>query len=700
MSNHPPVNDFLVEIGTEELPPKALKHLLKSFSSTLYRELDVAGLAHNRAEARIYASPRRLAVLLSDLVVAQADRTVEKQGPFVAQAFAADGTPSPAAQGFAKSNGVTLEQLERAPSEKGERLVFRATEKGRSAVELLPALVEKALQELPIPKRMRWGARRAEFVRPVHWLVMLYGSEVVDCEILEQKAGRNTRGHRFHAAGELTLAKPSDYSAVLRNHFVEPCFKVRRDKIVAQVEKLAESLGGKAVIERDLLDEVTALVEWPVALAGKFEQRFLQVPQEALISSMSEHQKYFHVVDANGKLLPHFITVSNIESTAPEKVIDGNERVIRPRLSDAAFFFNTDLKTPLAGRREKLKTIVFQAELGTLFDKSERVAKLAAYIAEKIGGNEVWAQRAGALSKCDLVSNMVQEFDTMQGIAGSYYAQHDGEPAEVAAAMQEQYLPKFAGDAVPQTLTGCALALADRLDTLVGIFGIGQIPSGSKDPFALRRASIGVLQILLQRGLNIDLRDVIAAAHSNFSVSLKNADVQNQVLDYIIERMRALCLDDKISAETFNAVAAKQLSVPLDIQQRVLAVHHFTQLPEAASLAAANKRVSNILNKSAADVAVSSTVDTALLQEAAEKTLAAALAEKQQQVAPLFAQRDYSGTLSALASLREPVDAFFDGVMVMADDAALRNNRLALLAQLRALFLQVADISQLVPDKK
>ena len=567
-------------------------------------------------------------------------------------------------------------------------------------MELLPALVEKALQELPIPKRMRWGARRAEFVRPVHWLVMLYGSEVVDCEILEQKAGRNTRGHRFHAAGELTLAKPSDYSAVLRNHFVEPCFKVRRDKIVAQVEKLAESLGGKAVIERDLLDEVTALVEWPVALAGKFEQRFLQVPQEALISSMSEHQKYFHVVDANGKLLPHFITVSNIESTTPEKVIDGNERVIRPRLSDAAFFFNTDLKTPLADRREKLKAIVFQAELGTLFDKSERVAKLAACIAEKIGGNVAWARRAAELSKCDLVSNMVQEFDTMQGIAGSYYAQHDGEPAEVAAAMQEQYLPKFAGDAVPQTLTGCALALADRLDTLVGIFGIGQIPSGSKDPFALRRASIGVLQILLQRGLNIDLRDVIAAAHSNFSVSLKNADVQNQVLDYIIERMRALCLDDKISAETFNAVAAKQLSVPLDIQQRVLAVHHFTQLPEAASLAAANKRVSNILNKSAADVAVSSTVDTALLQEAAEKTLAAALAEKQQQVAPLFAQRDYSGTLSALASLREPVDAFFDGVMVMADDAALRNNRLALLAQLRALFLQVADISQLVPDKK
>jgi glycyl-tRNA synthetase beta chain len=692
-------HEFLVEIGTEELPPKALKYLLKSFSSSLYRELEAAGLSHNRAGARIYASPRRLAVLLSDLSAAQADRAVEKQGPFVAQAFDADGKPSSAALGFAKSNGVTIEQLERAPSDKGERLVFRATEKGRSVKELLPAMVEKALQELPIPKRMRWGARRAEFVRPVHWLVMLYGDAVIDCQILEQKAGRNTQGHRFHAPGELTIAKPSDYASLLRNHFVEPCFKVRRDKIVAQVEQLAESLGGKAVIERELLDEVTALVEWPVALAGKFEERFLQVPQEALISSMSEHQKYFHVVDANGKLLPHFITVANIESKAPEKVIDGNERVIRPRLSDAAFFFNTDLKTPLIDRREKLKTIVFQAELGTLFDKSERVAKLAAYIAEKIGGDVMWAKRAGELSKCDLVSNMVQEFDTMQGIAGSYYAQHDGEPAEVATAMQEQYLPKFAGDAVPQTLTGCALALADRLDTLVGIFGIGQIPTGSKDPFALRRASIGVLNIIIKQTLNLDLRELIAAARKNFTVHMKTADVENKVLDYVVERLRSMYLDDGIGAETFHAVAAKQLSVPLDIHQRVLAVHHFTQLPEAASLAAANKRVSNILSKSGAQEATAA-VDVSLLQEAAEKTLAEALAVKQQQVAPLFAQRDYTQTLAALANLREPVDAFFDGVMVMADDAAMRKNRLALLSQLRALFLQVADISQLVPDKK
>lgn len=692
-------NDFLVEIGTEELPPKALKELLKSFSATLFRELDNAGLAYDKKATQIFASPRRLAARVAGLDATQADRAVEKLGPFVAQAFAADGKPSPAAMGFAKSNGVNIEQLERVPSDKGERLVFRAMEKGRSATELLPAMVEKALHELPIPKRMRWGARRAEFVRPVHWLVMLYGSEVIDCEILEQKAGRITRGHRFHAAGELSIATPKDYQQLLRDHYVEACFKVRREKIVAQVEKLAADLGGKAVIERALLDEVTALVEWPVALAGKFEERFLQVPQEALISSMSEHQKYFHVIDASGKLLPYFITVANIESQDPQKVIDGNERVIRPRLTDAAFFYQTDLKTRLADRREKLKTVTFQAELGTLFDKTERVAKLAAHIAGKIGSNTGWAARAGELSKCDLLSSMVQEFDTMQGIAGSYYARHDNEPCEVADAMREQYLPKFAGDAVPQTLTGCAVALADRLDTLVGIFGIGQIPTGSKDPFALRRASIGALNILIKRELDLDLRDLISCARSNFSVTLKVSDVESKVLEYMLERLRAIYQEDSIATETFNAVAAKQLSVPLDIHKRVLAVHHFTQLPEAASLAAANKRVSNILSKSADGINISGVVDVSLLQEDAEKNLARALEEKTAVVAPLFAQRDYTGTLASLADLRETVDAFFDKVMVMAEDEKLRNNRLALLAHLQALFLQVADISQLVPEK-
>ena len=694
------INDFLVEVGTEELPPKALKGLLKSFSITLYRELDSAGLVYDKKASQIFASPRRLAARVVGLAATQPDRAVEKLGPFVAQAFAADGKPTPAAAGFAKSNGVDISQLEHAPSDKGDRLVFRAIEKGRSAAELLPAMIEKALQELPIPKRMRWGTSRVEFVRPVHWLVMLYGSKVIDCEILSQRAGRMTQGHRFHAPGELSIATPADYQQLLRDHYVEVCFKLRRNKIVEQVEAIAASLFGKAVIERDLLDEVTGLVEWPVALAGKFEARFLQVPQEALISSMSEHQKYFHLVDAAGKLMPNFITVANIESKDPAQVIDGNERVIRPRLTDAEFFYNTDLKTPLTARHEKLKTMVFQAQLGTLFEKTERIAKLAVHIAGKIGGNTVWAERAAQLSKCDLLSNMVQEFDSMQGIAGSYYARHDGESDEVATALCEQYLPKFSADNVPETLTGCALALADRIDTLVGIFGIGQIPTGSKDPFALRRASIGVLNILIKRELDLDLSDLITFAQNSFGSVIKISDNESKVLEYMIERFRAIYLEDNIATETFNAVAAKQLTVPLDIHKRVMAVHSFTQLSEAASLAAANKRVSNILSKSADSAAVYGAIDATLLQEVAEKNLAQALKDKAAAVAPLFATRDYTATLASLADLREPVDAFFDQVMVMAEDEKLRNNRLALLAQLQALFLQVADISQLVPDKK
>lgn len=699
MSNDLLKNDFLVEIGTEELPPKALKELLKSFIESINKGRTNAGLSY-AGDIQAFASPRRLSVIIQGLHSRSADVRTKTSGPAIAQAFDAQGNPTPAAIGFAKKCGVEVKDLGEIETDKGKQLYYEGVKLGSPAVELMPGIIEKALQELPIPKRMRWGASRVEFVRPVHWLVMLYGNDVVDCEILGQRAGRTTRGHRFHAPGELSIATPADYQLLLRNHYVEVCFANRRKKIVAQVEAVAAGLGGKAVIERDLLDEVTALVEWPVALAGKFEARFLQVPQEALISSMSEHQKYFHVVDAAGKLMPHFITVANIESKDPAQVIDGNERVIRPRLTDAEFFYNTDLKTPLIERREKLKTMVFQAQLGTLFEKTERVAKLAGHIAGKIGGNTAWAERAAQLSKCDLLSNMVQEFDSMQGIAGSYYAHHDGEANEVAAAMREQYLPKFAGDVVPETLTGCALALADRIDTLVGIFGIGQIPTGSKDPFALRRASIGVLNILIKRELDLDLRDLIAFAQSNFGSVIKTADNEGKVLEYMLERFRAIYLEDNIATETFNAVAAKQLAIPLDIHKRVLAVHSFTQLPEAASLAAANKRVSNILSKSADSTAVHNVVDEALLQEAAEKNLAQALKDKATTVAPLFATRDYTATLASLADLREAVDAFFDQVMVMAEDEKLRTNRLALLAQLQALFLQVADISQLVPEKK
>lgn len=691
------IRDFLVELGTEELPPKALKSLLKSFATTLQTELKQAGLDFDQAACEFFASPRRLAARIVGLAEKQADRTVEKLGPLVAQAYQSNGEPTPAAQGFANSNGVALADLATVSSDKGERLVFRAQEPGRPTIALLPGMVEKALNELPIPKRMRWGASRAEFVRPAHWLVMLFGDEVVDCEILNQRAGRLSRGHRFHAPDTFTVESAARYQAQLRERFVEVCFKQRRDNISAQVTAKAAELGGQAVIERDLLDEVTALVEWPVALAGQFEPRFLAVPQEALISSMSEHQKYFHIVDAEGKLLPYFITVANIESLNPQAIIDGNERVIRPRLSDAAFFYQTDLKTPLIENLERLKTIVFQAQLGTLFDKTQRVVALAEQIAGIIGGDSAKAARAAQLAKCDLVSNMVNEFDNMQGVAGSYYARENGEDTEVAGAIAEQYQPRFAGDAVPTSKTGIALALADRIDSLVGIIGIGQIPSGSKDPFALRRASIGVLNIILKRELDIDLAVLVSASAALFGDRLSNKSTVANVLDYMLERLRGLYADDNIATETFNAVQAKQLTRPLDIHARIQAVQHFVGLDEAVALAAANKRVSNILAKAGA---VSGEVNTALLQEDAEKVLAGQVAAKAQEVAPLFAAGDYTRVLAQLASLRAAVDSFFDNVMVMSEDDALKANRLCLLAQLQHLFLQVADISQLVAEKK
>jgi glycyl-tRNA synthetase beta chain len=546
---------------------------------------------------------------------------------------------------------------------------------------------------------MRWGARRDEFVRPVQWLVMLFGKQIVDCEILGIKAGRETRGHRFHCNQSIALNSPTDYQLTLENKaYVIADFNERRGHVRAQVEVEAKKLNGTAVIDEDLLDEVTALVEWPVALSGSFESRFLDVPQEALISSMKNHQKYFHVVDANGKLLPHFITVANIESKDPRKIIDGNERVIRPRLSDAAFFYQTDLKMPLAQRREQLKTVVFQEKLGSVFDKTTRIGALAKFIAQQIGGNGEWAQRAGELSKADLVSNMVGEFDEMQGIAGGYYARHDGEADEVAMALGEQYQPRFAGDELPSTLTGISLALADRLDTLVGIFGIGQPPTGSKDPFALRRAALGALRMIVEKGFDLDLRECLKQAQAQYGQFSAKAELVDTVLDYMLERFRAWFEDENIPAEVFLAVSAKKLSKPLDINQRVQAVYRFSQLPEAQALASANKRVSNILAKSGS--AELPSLQTTLLAEAAEKELATQLSALQNTVQPLFAARKYREGLEQLASLRNAVDAFFDNVMVMADDEAVRNNRLALLSQLRNLFLEVADISLLAPATK
>lgn len=689
--------DLLIEIGTEELPPKALKTLSEAFAEHVDQQLRSEGLKFAAVER--FATPRRLAVLVRELDEQAPDKAVEIWGPPVKVAFK-DGQPTKAAEAFARKNNLDIAKLEQyvANDGKQDKLCCRDIAKGGFAKSMLDRIVEDALAGLPIPKRMRWGASREEFVRPVHWITLLFGDETIDYKIMGITAGNTTRGHRFHADREITISQPADYEALLREEGkVVARFETRREQIRKQVTAEGQQLGGEAVIDEDLLDEVTALVEWPVALAGGFDAGFLKVPAEALISSMKEHQKYFHVVDANGELMPHFITVANIESRDPRQVIEGNERVIRPRLSDAAFFFDTDCKTSLSARREKLKTIVFQEKLGTVFDKTERIAALAGVLAEQLGADAKLAERAALLCKSDLVTDMVGEFADMQGIAGFYYARNDGEHGDVASAMQEHYLPRFAGDTLPTTRTGSIIALADRLDTITGIFGIGQPPSGSKDPFALRRACLGVLRIILEQQLPLDLRELIAlAARQHPAVKTDDALIDT-VLAYMIERLRAVYDDQQIPVEVFMAVTARNLSAPLDIDRRVKAVHDFSCRPEAEALAGANKRVSNILAK--AGTAPASAINPDLLREDAEQALARALETASAQVKPLLAEADYAGALRALAALREPVDAFFDQVMVNADDAKLRDNRLALLSQLRALFLQVADISLLVPGK-
>ncbi|WP_374322614.1 glycine--tRNA ligase subunit beta [Aquipseudomonas alcaligenes] len=702
-------HDFLVELGTEELPPKALKSLGEAFLAGVEKGLKAAGLGYQ--SARYYAAPRRLAVLVEALASQQPDRTVNLDGPPVQAAFDKDGNPTQAALGFAKKCGVELSQIDQS----GPKLKFSQSIAGQSTVSLLPGIVEASLNELPIPKRMRWAARKEEFVRPTQWLVMLFGHQVVDCEILAQKAGRMSRGHRFHANYEVAIESPASYSHDLRGAFVVADFAKRREQIAKRVEELAKAENGTAIVPPALLDEVTALVEWPVPLVCSFEERFLEVPQEALIATMQDNQKYFCLVDGNGKLLPRFITVANIESKDPTQIVAGNEKVVRPRLTDAEFFFKQDKRQPLEQRNERLANVVFQAQLGSVFNKAERVSALAGFIAERIGGDASRAARAGILSKCDLASEMVGEFPEMQGIAGYYYAKHDGEPEDVAQALNEQYMPRGAGAELPQTLTGAAVAVADKLDTLVGIFGIGMLPTGSKDPYALRRAALGVLRILIEKQLDLDLVEAIKHSIQTYKDQMdlelawvmacaKNAakgqttqtnlnELAATVQDFIFDRLRARYEDEGVDVAVYQAVRALSPAAPLDFDQRVQAVQAFRQLPEAAALAAANKRVSNILAK--AEGQLPAAVDAKLLEAGAEQTLAQAVAAAAQAVAPMAAARCYRDALAQLASLREPVDAYFDAVMVNAEDAAVRANRLALLNQLRGLFLGVADISLL-----
>lgn len=684
--------DFLVEAGCAELPPKALAGLSEAFIAGLKAGLDAAGLSYQTIKP--FTTPRRLAARVDGLSIKQADSNVERVGPAVAAAYDKDGKATPAALGFARSCGVELAALETAHKDGVEKLVFRAAKKGEETASLLPAIVMNSLQKLPIPRKMRWGSTRDEFVRPVYWLVMLFGDDVIDTELFGIRSSRVTRGHRFHCPAEITISSPADYEAQLLNpgHVIAD-YDTRKARVRELILQQGKALDAVVHIDEDLLDEVTSMVEWPVALTGRFDEHFLEVPAEALISSMKNHQKTFYLTDDKGAMLPCFIAVANLDSKDPSQVIAGNERVIRPRLADAAFFFQTDRKQTLASRLPLLGNIVFQQQLGTVEQKSRRVAALSDFIAGELGADAQACNRAALLAKCDLLTNMVSEFPELQGIMGSYYARNDGESDLVADAITEQYMPRFAGDALPSGITGAVLAIAEKIDTMCGLFAIGQPPTGSKDPFALRRAALGVLRILVEKSLDLDLLETVRrslAIYTQQGVTVPPTTAQ-QVFDFMLERFRAWYQAEGVSSEVFQSVMELKPERPLDFSRRVNAVNKFSQLPDSASLAAANKRVSNILQKQQG--ALAADFDQTLLTEAAEKALAAAIVRLSAEVTPLFDAGQYTQGLEKLAALKPEVDRFFEDVLVMADDAAVRDNRLALLNQLRALFLRVADIS-------
>ncbi len=687
--------DFLVEIHTEELPPKSLHRLAVHFLEEIKAGLTKAELPFSSAQ--FYVTPRRLAVIVKKLNPQQKDTEVERKGPALTAAYDAEGKPTAACIGFARSCGVTPDALLTIKNAQGEWVGYRQTVSGKTAQELLPAIVTQALAALPISKRMRWGSDEVAFVRPVHAVTMLYGKEVIPATILGVKADRKTRGHRFHSKGWVSISSPATYVKSLAKKFVLVDFAERKEKIRQQVMQLVAELPGSqasAVMSEELLNEVTGLVEWPVALCGTFDASFLSVPQEALMSAMQDHQRYFPVVDQHNKLLPYFITVSNIESKNPKQVMTGNERVLRARLSDAAFFFETDKKQTLADRIDILKSIVFQNKLGTLYDKAERIATLASVIAKNIDVDAAAATRAGFLAKTDLTTQLIGEFPELQGTAGYYYALQQGEPKAIAEALNEQYLPRFSGDKLPATLLGSAIAIADRLDTLVGVFGINQAPTGDKDPYGLRRAALGVLRIIIEKQLNLDLHELLKTAANSFKVKLENTDVVNQVMQFMFERLKPWYQEQGISSDVLAAVTVLGITKPYDLHCRIQAVQAFKALPEAQALSVANKRVSNILDKYDETI-TAKTVDATLFEHDAERVLASKLKELHDEIVLQSKSDNYTGILNQLATLREPVDTFFDTVMVMVDDKACRENRLLLLKNLRSLFLYVADVALL-----
>ena len=685
--------DLLIEIGTEELPPKALQGLSAAFTAGIVEGLNAAALSIG--EVRPFATPRRLAVLISDVPSAQPDREIERKGPSLKAAYDADGKPTKAAEGFARSCGVTVAELQQQQTEKGTWLVFRALEQGQTIDQLLPDIVDQSLAKLPIPKRMRWGDSEAEFVRPVHWAVMLHGENVITARILGVASSNKTWGHRFHANKAIALSHAGDYEQKLRTDgYVIADLAQRKQSIHEQVVDAAQQLGGVAVIADELLAEVTALNEWPVAVAGEFEKAYLSVPSEALIKTMQDNQKYFPVIDNDNELMNYFITVSNIDSTSPETVKAGNERVIRPRLADAKFFWEQDCKQPLESYAAGLDKVVFQEKLGSIAEKVKRVEALAVIVAQQIDADVEQARRAAQLSKCDLMTAMVGEFASLQGIMGKRYAQVGGEADEVAIALDEQYMPRGASDNTPTTTTGQILAISDKLDTLVGIFAIGQKPTGEKDPYALRRASLGILRTIIERELDLDLKLLIDAAAELFPGTIDTTTAKQEVFEFMLERLRAYYLDREVLADVFDAVSALKPSRPLDFDKRIQAVSAFRSLPEAESLSAANKRVGNILKKAAAggDTAV---VNAGLFEVQAEETLYNELESLKRKTEPLFHAGDYETALCDLSVLRKPVDDFFDSVMVMTDNLSVRKNRLALLSSMSALFMRAADLSRL-----
>lgn len=682
---------LLIELGTEELPPKSLKKLATAFHDSIKAQLDGCDLAYE--EIKWFATPRRLAVQVIALINKQADKVVEKRGPAVNVAFDEQGQPSKAAMGWARSNGITVEEADRLTTPKGEWLLHKATVAGKSINELVPDMVTTALNKLPIAKPMRWGVERIQFIRPVHTLTMLYGNETISGSALGVDSSNQVQGHRFHHQGLVTINHANDYQEALLKAYVEVDYHARQEKIVAQIKAAAESISAKALIDEDLLEEVTSLVEWPVTLVGTFDEDFLNVPAEPLIYSMKDHQKYFPVTDNAGELVNKFIFVANIESKEPTAVIFGNEKVIRPRLADAEFFFKTDQKQTLASRLDTLESVLFQKQLGTLKAKSIRIASLSKIIAQSLGENTEQAYRAGLLSKTDLLSDMVQEFPQVQGTMGKYYAINDGEELAIAQALEDQYRPRYAGDSLPEANTGCAVAISDKIDTLVGIFGINQPPKGDKDPFALRRAAIGVIRIIIEKQLDLDLSELIKESITLFGDKLSNENTADDVLNFIMGRFKAFYQEQGISVGVIQAVLAKKPSAPLDFDKRIKAVNFFGDLPEAETLAAANKRVGNILAKF--DGQLYDAFKVTLASEQAERDLADIFKSISEKVAPLVVSKNYQAALSELAALKLPIDTFFDNVMVMSDDEAVKINRLTLLNEIRNSFFAIADISVL-----